>query len=67
MAIYPWIVPYKNQQQDLNDFPHLQRWFNAIAARPEIKAAYEKSASLAKRPAVTEEGKKILFGQKAKG
>src|SRR5437868_4929315 len=26
IASYPWIVPYKNQGQDINDFPHLKRW-----------------------------------------
>ena len=33
MAAYPWIVPHAKQGQDLNDFPHLKRWFDAIAAR----------------------------------
>ena len=40
MAIYPWIVPYKNQGQDLDDFPHLKGWFETIAARPATKRAY---------------------------
>src|SRR3546814_8194187 len=40
MAAYPWIVPHAKQGQDLNDFPHLQRWFNAIAARPATQRAY---------------------------
>lgn len=42
MAIYPWIVPYKNQGQNLNDFPNLKRWFATMAARPAVKRAYEK-------------------------
>ena len=37
MASYPWIVPYKNQGQDLADFPHLKRWFEAIGARPAVQ------------------------------
>ncbi len=65
MAIYPWIVPYKNQQQDLDNFPHLKRWFRAMAERPAVSAAYERARPWTKRPAVTEEGKKILFGQTA--
>ncbi|QHI97248.1 thiol:disulfide oxidoreductase [Xylophilus rhododendri] len=40
MAIYPWIVPHTRQQQDLADFPNLQRWFQAIAARPAVQRAY---------------------------
>ena len=38
MAAYPWIVPHAKQGQDLNDFPHLKRWFDAIAARPATRA-----------------------------
>jgi GST-like protein len=40
MAIYPWIVPHTFQQQDLNDFPHLKRWFDSIAQREATKRAY---------------------------
>lgn len=40
MAIYPWIVPHLNQKQDLNDFPHLKRWFDKIGSRPAVRKAY---------------------------
>ena len=40
MAIYPWVVPHTYQQQDLNDFPHLKRWFESIANRDATKRAY---------------------------
>uniref|UniRef100_UPI001F131E1F glutathione binding-like protein n=2 Tax=Pseudomonas TaxID=286 RepID=UPI001F131E1F len=40
MAIYPWIVPHTYQQQDLNDFPHLKRWFESIVNRDATKRAY---------------------------
>ncbi|MCD5995835.1 glutathione S-transferase N-terminal domain-containing protein [Pseudomonas sp. CDFA 602] len=40
MAIYPWIVPHTFQQQDLNDFPHLKRWFECIAQREATQRAY---------------------------
>ena len=65
MACYPWIVPHERQQQTLSDFPELKRWFEAIKARPATVRAYEKGAPLATRPSVTEDGKKILFGQTA--
>ncbi|MBK3733136.1 thiol:disulfide oxidoreductase [Azospirillum brasilense] len=65
MACYPWIVPHERQRQTLADFPELKRWFEAIQARPATVRAYEKGAELAKRPSVTDEGKKILFGQTA--
>lgn len=65
MACYPWIVPYERQQQNLDDFPHLKRWFEGIKARPAVVRAYEKGVVLATTPTVTEESKKILFGQSA--
>src|SRR5271155_3969843 len=34
MASYPWVVPWKRQQQNLDEFPNLQRWFKLIAGRP---------------------------------
>lgn len=41
MAIYPWIVPHVYQEQDLDDFPHVKRWFQAIQARPATVRAYD--------------------------
>jgi GST-like protein len=40
MAIYPWIVSHKWQSQNLEDFPHVQRWFNQIKDRPATVKAY---------------------------
>jgi GSH-dependent disulfide-bond oxidoreductase len=65
IAAYPWIVPWKRQQQDLDSFPNLRRWFNAVRERPATQRAYAKGEPYASRPAVTEEGKRILFGQTA--
>ena len=41
MAIYPWIVSHKWQSQRLEDFPHVQRWFNSIKERSATVRAYE--------------------------
>ena len=65
MACYPWIVPWKNQQQNLGDFPHVRSWFEAIAQRPATVRAYARGEPFSSRPTVTEAGKKILFGQTA--
>lgn len=66
MAIYPWIVPHENQQQNLADYPALQRWFDRVAIRPGTVAAYEAGKAVSNTPTVDEEAKKILFGQTAK-
>jgi len=48
MACYPWIVPHQRQQQTLEDFPNLQRWFENIKARPAVIRVYQKAESLTK-------------------
>lgn len=65
MASYPWIVPHARQGQNLDDFPHLKRWFETIAARPATLRAYEKGKAVNAAPTVTDESRKFLFGQTA--
>ena len=66
MAAYPWIVPYRNQGQSLEDFPHLKRWFETIKSRPAVVRAYERAKEVNTQATVlTEESKRILFDQTA--
>jgi GST-like protein len=65
MAAYPWVVPWKRQQQNLDDFVHVRRWFDGIQERPATVRAYAQGEPYSAQPAVTEEGKKLLFGQTA--
>jgi GST-like protein len=66
MAAYPWIVPHERQQQNLVEFPHLKRWFEAIRARRAVQRAYEVAASINQTPVVTEQSRALLFGQTAR-
>jgi len=65
IASYPWIVPYEAQGQKLEDFPHLYRWFETIRNRPATLRAYEKAKSINTQSTITEESRRILFGQTA--
>jgi GST-like protein len=65
MACFPWIVPYERQNQKLEDYPNLQRWFEAIRARPAVVRAYEVGKQVNTKPTVDDEAKKFLFGQDA--
>jgi GSH-dependent disulfide-bond oxidoreductase len=65
MASYPWIVPYENHKQKLEDFPHLKRWFDTIKARPAVVKAYAAAGPSYQKP-MTDEERKVLFGQDAK-
>ncbi len=65
IASYPWIVPHQAQSQDLDDFPHLKRWFHAIGERPATKRAYAVAERLNTPATMSDEAKKVLFGQTA--
>jgi len=65
MACYPWIVPHERQKQDLNEFPHLKRWFEAIRARPGTARAYDRAKGTCTGPTVNEQSRSVLFGQTA--
>jgi GSH-dependent disulfide-bond oxidoreductase len=66
MAAYPWIVPHEAQGQKLADFPNLDRWFAAIGCRPATVRAYEVGKRFEGNLDLTEEQRKILFGQTAR-
>jgi GSH-dependent disulfide-bond oxidoreductase len=67
MACYPWIVPYERQGQKLEDFPNLKAWFERVAARPATQRAYARGDEVRppEQATMTEDAKKILFGQTA--
>ncbi len=66
MAAYPWIAPHEEQGQNLKDFPNVERWFEAIAARPAVPRAYAAGAHWQReRSGFTDEERRILFGQTA--
>lgn len=64
MACYPWLIPDR-QGQNMDDFPHLARWYAAIKARPATVRAYARAKEV--RPetptAMTDAQRKVLFGQ----
>jgi GSH-dependent disulfide-bond oxidoreductase len=67
IACYPWIVPHEAHGQKLDDFPHLKRWFETMAARPATVRTYEGVENVyTPKHALTEEERRVLFGQSAK-
>ena len=65
MASYPWTVSHERQGQNLDDFPHLKRWYETIKARPATVQAYEKGDAVSRPTEMSDEAKKVLFGQTA--
>ncbi|RZI85965.1 MAG: thiol:disulfide oxidoreductase [Rubrivivax sp.] len=67
IASFPWITVHERHQQDLNDFPNLKRWHDAIKARPATERAYAHVAQVnpsAAKP-MDPGALKVLFGQDA--
>jgi GSH-dependent disulfide-bond oxidoreductase len=66
MAIWPWIQP-EWHGQDFGAFPAVKAWKDRIAVRPAIIKTAEIAAPLrAKQPELTEEVRRVLYGQRAK-
>lgn len=64
IACYPWIVPHKNQQQNLDEFANLKRWLEAIQARPAVQRAYQLAREINQKPVVSETSRGLLFNQR---
>jgi GST-like protein len=66
MACYPWIVSHDKQRQNLDDFPAIKRWFETIRQRPATIRAYALAEQVnPAQPPMSDEAKKVLFGQDA--
>jgi GSH-dependent disulfide-bond oxidoreductase len=37
MATFPWVARHEWQKIDLSAYPHVQRWYEAIGARPAVQ------------------------------
>jgi GST-like protein len=61
IATFPWLRSWKNQGIELADYPHLQRWFDEIAARPAVQRGVEVLANTHK-PLTDDKAREILFG-----
>jgi len=66
MAVYPWLRPHKWQGQDISAWPNLQRWYNAVRARPGVQRGLtvmsERLGASTKKP--SSEAWNVLFGEK---
>jgi len=63
MACFPWTRSYERQGQDLDDFPNVRRWFDAIDARPAVQKGLAVLAERRRDPSdIDDEQRSILFG-----
>ena len=64
MAILPWVRTHKAQNVSLAEFPHVQRWFDALLQRPAVRRGLDVAKDL-RVATMSEETRKMLFGQTA--
>lgn len=67
MACYPWTTGWKQQGQDIEQFPNLKAWQARMAAREAVKIGMAVGSEAAKTDLSSDkEAQKIMFGQKAR-
>lgn len=67
MASWGWVRLWKRQAQNIEDFPHLKRWFDELSERPAVKAGVALGQDLASAaPLTSDAAHKIMFGQRAR-
>ena len=63
IATFPWTRSYERQGQNIDDFPNVKRWFEAINARPAVERALKVLAEKRKPDfAKDAEARNFLFG-----
>jgi GST-like protein len=61
IACFPWTRSWQNQGIVLSDYLHVQRWFDAINARPAVQRGVTVLADR-RRPLTDSKAKDVLFG-----
>jgi len=48
MACWPWVITYKKQEIDLDQFPNVRRWYDTLKTRPGLRRGYEVGRAFGK-------------------
>ena len=63
MAVFPWIRNADKRGIDLPAYPHAQRWFDAINARPAVVRALQVLSDVNNTAPHDDKSRDILFGK----
>jgi len=64
MASFPWIVPYKHFEQNMNAYPNVRRWFDTMKIRPHVQNGMNAGRELRSPSAkMSDEQRKMMFDQ----
>jgi GST-like protein len=61
IACWPWARSHANQGVELEEYPQVKRWFDAIGARPAVQRALTVLADR-RKPLVDAAAREMLFG-----
>ena len=64
MAIVPWLRMPERQGENVDDFPHLKKWRDAILERPAVQRGVKVLADLRRVGPHSDKEREILFGSK---
>jgi len=59
---FPWIRNPELRKVKLDDYPHVQRWHDAIAARPAVQRGVAVLADKKRKGQMTDAEREIMFG-----
>ncbi len=64
MATWSWVITYKRQEVNLDEFANVKRWYKALQQRPALRRGYDVGRDLG-RPSGEwdEEGRSYLMAQ----
>lgn len=48
IACWPWVITYKRQEVDLEQYPNVRRWYKALQQRPALRRGYAVGKELGK-------------------
>ena len=63
IAVFPWMRNADKRGVNLPDYPHAQRWFDAINARPAVQRALKVLADVNTTAPHDDKSRDILFGK----
>ncbi|MEB3232099.1 MAG: glutathione S-transferase N-terminal domain-containing protein [Leptolyngbyaceae bacterium] len=64
IAIYPWLVSYKDQGQSLENFPHVKRWFEGVSDRPAVQRGLAVGKEASANAQIDDAARENMFGSK---
>ena len=62
MAVWPWLRYPDRQGVNVDDYPNVKRWRDAIAARPAVQRGLKMLAEKVRTQPMDDKAKEILFG-----